>query len=312
MVSPHPTDPASAKTATNPFGFVVVDKPAGLASRRVTTAVHGAVAKAIGRSRRKVKVGHVGTLDPLATGVLAIAIGPATRLSDLLHEGEKRYEATFRLGLASPTDDVNGPCESVPIPALTEETLRDAIGRQIGRIAQRPPAYSAKKIDGQRAYEIVRRGGTVDLPPASVTIHAIEVTNWTPPDLSLSIACGPGTYVRAIGRDVAAACGTAAVMTTLRRTRSGPFRIADAAAFEDVLADPLSSLVSAAAVVSELLPTATVAHDDAASIRDGRRVPLSSAESECEAGRVALLSGGDLVAIAEVEGQVLQPRLVFK
>ncbi|MCC6509032.1 MAG: tRNA pseudouridine(55) synthase TruB, partial [Pirellulaceae bacterium] len=211
-------------------GLLVINKPAGISSRECVNRVQRAA------HDRRLKVGHAGTLDPLATGVLLIAIGEATRLVEQLHELDKRYVAQFQFGKSSDTLDRDGEIEvheNLSSPNRLE--LDAACQRWVGpAIAQRPPRYSAIKIQGQRAYDLARRGQEFDPEARPVAIHALQVLSFAYPDWSLDIHCGSGTYVRSIGRDVAADLHNVAIMTELVRTAIGPFTIQDACPLDDL------------------------------------------------------------------------------
>jgi tRNA pseudouridine55 synthase len=203
------------------FGLLNLNKPAGMTSRDVVNEIQRLVMPH--------KIGHAGTLDPLATGVLLVTIGQATRLEEYLHRLPKRYLATFLLGRKSDTEDVTGSVEELPSPPVpSEEQLRAALPRFVGEIEQVPPAFSALKIGGRRAYQLARKGKEVSLAPRMVQVHAIDLVSYTYPALVLDIRCGSGTYVRSLGRDIARAAGTEAVMSALVRTAIGPFRVQDA------------------------------------------------------------------------------------
>jgi len=200
------------------FGILNINKPAGCTSRDAVNRVQ--------RLIRPVKVGHAGTLDPLAQGVLVLCLGPATRLIEKVQQMPKHYRGTFRLGCHSPTDDTEG--EVMPLAAATPPTqaaITAVLGQFAGQIQQRPPAYSAIKVGGKRAYQLARQGQAVTLPARPVTIHALSIDRYEYPELVLRIECGSGTYVRSLGRDLAEAVGTAAVMTELIRTAIGPYTI---------------------------------------------------------------------------------------
>ncbi len=198
------------------FGFLNVAKPVGKTSRSVVSRVQSLL--------KPVKVGHTGTLDPLAAGVLVLAIGPATRLAKYLLHHSKHYEGDFRLGCFSNTDDLEGELEYVDSPpVVTRDQLVGALEKFTGPIEQRPPAYSAIKVNGQRAYRLARRGEEVELPARTVTIYDIELLKYDYPNFKLAIHCSGGTYIRALGRDLGAFLGSAAVMTGLSRTGVGDF-----------------------------------------------------------------------------------------
>jgi len=200
-------------------GVLAVDKPSGLSSREVVNRV--------GRAVGLRTVGHAGTLDPLATGVVVVCIGKATKLVDFIHELPKSYRGVFLLGRSSPSDDIETDVtpETDPVQP-TAAAIEAAAQTQRGEINQRPCDYSAKQVDGQRAYRLARRGKPVVLPNKLVQIDRLEVVSYDWPRLELEVDCSTGTFIRAIGRDLAAVAGTTAVMEQLVRTSVGPFTIA--------------------------------------------------------------------------------------
>lgn len=221
------------------FGLLNINKPAGLTSRDVVNQIQRVI--------RPVKIGHAGTLDPLATGVLVLCLGPATRLIPYVQQQKKLYHGTFLLGLSSDTEDIEGTVtECPPTVPPSRSALDAALPDFVGRIQQRPPAYSALKIAGERAYDLAHRGEKVELPPRPVEIHELQVTRYDYPQLELDIQCGSGTYVRSLGRDLARALGTDAVMSALVRQGIGDFRIHDAISTD--------TLIDRDAVRSHLLP----------------------------------------------------------
>jgi tRNA pseudouridine55 synthase len=203
------------------FGIININKPQGWSSRATLSRVERLV--------RPVKVGHAGTLDPLAEGVLVACLGPATRLIEHVQRMPKEYRATFLLGRRSPSDDVDSEVELlVDLPTPTRAAIEALLPRFTGVIEQRPPAFSAVKIEGQRAYKLARKGREVETSLRDVEVYAIELRRYEYPEVELTIRCSGGTYVRSIGRDLAEQLGTAAVMSGLVRTAIGPFRIEDA------------------------------------------------------------------------------------
>lgn len=203
------------------FGVININKPQGWSSRATLARVERLV--------RPVKVGHAGTLDPLAEGVLVACLGPATRLIEHVQQMPKEYQATFLLGRRSPTDDVDGEVELLADPP---EPSREAVEQSLlwftGVIEQRPPAFSAVKIEGQRAYALARKGRVVETSLRQVEVYSLTLDRYEYPELDLSLRCSSGTYVRSIGRDLAERLGTAAVMSALVRTAVGPFRVGEA------------------------------------------------------------------------------------
>lgn len=208
-------------------GLLNLNKRSGVSSRRAVDEV----ARLLG----KVKVGHTGTLDPLAEGVLVLCVGGATRLVEYVQQSLKEYRAEFLLGQSSDTDDIEGEVQILtepPVPKL-EEVMASA-DRLVGSIMQRPPAYSAIKVDGQRAYRLARQGKPPEMVPREVVVESIEVVEYAYPRLALEICCHGGTYIRAIGRDLAQSLGTAAVMSSLVRTAVGPFKLSASVAIGDL------------------------------------------------------------------------------
>ncbi|USN99564.1 MAG: tRNA pseudouridine(55) synthase TruB [Phycisphaeraceae bacterium] len=221
-------------TDTDPIaGVLLVDKPLGPTSMGVCARVRGAL-KAGGAPKR-IKVGHGGTLDPLASGLMVVLVGPATKLCNTIMAGEKRYLATIDLAHTSPTDDL----ESEPAPAAidTEPTL-DQIEATLpaftGRIMQAPPAHSAMKVGGQRAYTLARAGQLDALEPRPVVIHELRIESFDWPMLTLDVRCGKGTYIRSLARDLGRTLGVGGTLAGLRRTRVGRFDVADAVGLGDV------------------------------------------------------------------------------
>jgi tRNA pseudouridine55 synthase len=263
-----------------------VDKPAGLTSHDVVSRVR--------RATGTRGVGHTGTLDPFATGLLVVLVGRATRLARFTDGFAKTYRATLALGVATDTDDATGAVlEESPPPAWPAETaVRAALDALTGLQWQRPPAYSAKHVEGRRSYELARRGVAVALPEVEVTVHALELLAYAPPHLEFRATVGTGTYVRALGRDLARRLGTVGHLTALRRERIGPFDVADAVPLDAV--GPGTPLRPAGAVVSHL-PRVELDGAALAAVRHGRAVAAPGPLS----GDVALWHGGEVVAIAE-------------
>jgi tRNA pseudouridine55 synthase len=283
------------------FGILNVDKPAGCTSRDVVNRVERVVSPA--------KAGHAGTLDPLASGVLVICAGKATRLIQYLQQMRKRYQASFLLGHRSDTDDAEGEVHAlVDAPIPDRETLEQVLPRFVGEIQQRPPAYSAVKFGGRRAYQLARQGRAPELAARAVLIHSIRIERYDYPQLKLTIECGSGTYVRALGRDIAAAVGTAAVMTALRRTAIGQFRVEDAVALENLSRERLPQHLQSPLAAVAHLPRVSVTDADLREIRHGRPIkkpateirraePASALECKSAEEWAAVNSHDELVAI---------------
>ena len=282
-------------------GFALIDKAAGMTS-------HDVVAKA-----RKVfgtkRVGHAGTLDPMATGVLVLGVGNATRLLQYVTDGTKRYEATIRLGQATHTDDREGEVISTTdASGISDVQIREEIKRFIGNIAQKPSSVSAIKIDGKRAHERVRDGEVVDIPAREVNISEIDVLSITAVgefiDVQVVVTCSAGTYIRAIARDVGDLLKVGGHLTSLRRTLVSPFDITECSELDS------DNLISVASGISRILPIRTIDFAEANEISFGRVIPASNKN-----GAVAALDqSGEFVALLldkEIDGKfVATPTLV--
>jgi len=277
-------------------GVLVVDKPAGPTSHDIVDRVR--------RALREKRVGHTGTLDPFATGVLALCVGKATRLARFLAGGTKEYRACVRLGFATTTDDLTG--EPIGEPAATQvapEALRAALAALVGRYDQVPPAFSARHVSGRRSYELARRGEAAARPATAVTVHAIELVSFAGDRLEVDVRCSAGTYVRAIARDLGERLGVGAHLTALRRTRSGEFDLAQAVPGDDLTEAP-RRLIPMAALLPEL-PVVKVPAASLKLVRDGRELgpeAVSGFPSEALA-RVRLLDeAGSLIGLAVPRG----------
>lgn len=276
------------------FGILNVNKLPGVSSRKVVDSVE--------RHVRPTKCGHAGTLDPLASGVLVICVGPATRLVPYVQRMPKRYRATFLLGRTSPSDDME--CDATPIEGAPEPTLAQinaVLPQFLGTIAQRPPAYSAVKVAGRRAYELARRGNAVELAPRAVIIHRLEVRRFVYPELELEIECGSGTYVRSLGRDLAATLGTAAVMSALERTAIGEFRVGNAVRLDELNIDNLVQYLLPPLTAVSGIPRITLNESQLKEIGHGRPIekPVATVPSEpkIEVEWAAVDGAGRLIAI---------------
>lgn len=271
------------------FGFLNVDKPQGISSRRVVDRV--------ARLVKPAKVGHAGTLDPLATGVLVLGIGHATRLVEYVQRMSKRYLGTFQLGRRSASDDIESEVEDLdapPVPTLDE--LRAAAAGLVGTIDQRPPIFSALKLEGKRAYDLARSGKPVELASRPVTIYSLDVVAYEYPELQLDVRCSGGTYVRALGRDLAEALGTAAVMSALVRTAVGGFTIESALALNELEEATLASRLVAPEDGLLGLDRITLDAADVALILAGREITRAATPNE-SSELAALDEQGRLVAI---------------
>jgi tRNA pseudouridine55 synthase len=280
-----------------PNGLLNLNKPSGPTSRQVVDVVQ--------RLARPAKAGHAGTLDPLASGVLVVGVGAGTRLVDYVQRMPKRYRGTFLLGRRSPTEDIQGEVtllEGGPLPAV--EQIRAAAGALLGQIQQRPPAYSALKLAGRRAYELARQGHQVELAARPVTVYAIEVSRYEYPELVLEVECSRGTYVRSLGRDLARSLGTEAVMSALVRWGVGPFRLEDAADPGLLTCENLAGHLLPMLRAVETLPRVVLSADQIGRVRNGLAVAREPPAPE--AGEIAAVDArGRLVAILCPRGQGL-------
>ncbi len=215
--------------------IIAVDKPLGWTSFDAVKRLRGALLRKLGL--KKMKVGHAGTLDPLATGVMVICTGRATKRIDELQAGVKEYEATLALGATTPSlaraTEVDA---TYPTGHITEELVRDVLARFVGAIEQVPPAYSACKVDGKRAYDLARKGREVELKAKTLVIDSIELLEYSPTQIRIRTVCSKGTYIRALARDIGTALGSGAHLTALRRTRVGDVGIADCLSVTDAVA----------------------------------------------------------------------------
>lgn len=287
----------------NWFGIVNLDKPREMTSRTAVDRVKRLV--------RPAKVGHAGTLDPLAGGVLLVPLGPATRLVDYLHRFPKTYVAGFRLGCSSPTEDTEGEItELAAAPRPTPEQLAAACRQLTGTIAQRPSAFSAVRVAGRRAYRLARAGREFELAPRRVTIHGLEIREYDYPRLVLEATVSTGTYVRALGRDLAESLGTSAVMTDLLRTSIGPFRLETAVDPGELSPDNLVQAVQPARLAVADLEELVCDDEALARLAQGLTVPLEPAGPGPEFSVVD--SGGQLRAIVVRRGEGIGPRLNFR
>ncbi len=284
-------------------GLLLLDKPEGPTSHDVVAAVR----RATGTRR----VGHTGTLDPFASGLLIVCLGWATRLAEYLSALPKVYRGAIRFGVRTATDDGTGVVvsESDGWRELSVEQVERALASLLGEIEQRPPSYSAKQSAGRRAYELARRGESPELAPVRVTVRRLSLREFDPPLASFEIECSSGTYVRAVARDVGEALGVGAHLATLRRTRIGSFGVEQALAFERELAGEalLARLLDVEAAVAHLRQI-EIDGEEAHALRAGRPLAREAADAPEPA---AALRAGELVAIVEARGGRLWPRKVF-
>ena len=291
------------RTTSDPHvlsGVLVVDKPAGPTSHDVVDRVR----EALGERR----VGHTGTLDPFATGVLPVCVGKATRLVRFLAGGDKVYRATVRLGFATSTDDLLGEPLGPPRPAHVDRAaVEEACRRLTGDLMQVPPVYSAKRVQGQRLYDLARQGVAVARAASPVTVRSMDVVELRDGEVDLEVRCSPGTYVRALARDLGEALGTGGHLTALRRTESGPFDLAATVALDELREHGRERLLPLSELLQEL-PEARVGDRGAHALRHGRDLGLDLVVSGFPASppppRVRILDepGRSLLALAVPRG----------
>jgi tRNA pseudouridine55 synthase len=284
-------------------GLVIVDKPGGWTSHDVVARM-----RRLARTRR---VGHAGTLDPMATGVLVLGVGKATRLLGHLALTEKGYDATIRLGVSTNTDDAEGEVTATASAAsVTDAELRAGVAALTGPIRQVPPQVSAIKVNGERAYKMARKGEEVALAARPVTVHDFAVLDVRRDgdviDVDASVACSSGTYIRALARDLGASLGCGGHLTALRRTRVGPYDLGMARTL-DQLAEKLE-IVPMGEAVAAAFPRRDVSADDARKVAHGGRLPATGLGP----GPVGVFApDGSLLALVEEHGPVAKPLAVF-
>ena len=284
-------------------GWVVLDKPVGITSTHAVSRLK--------RIYNGKKAGHAGTLDPLASGILPIAFGEATKTVPFVQDGEKAYRFTVLWGAETNTDDADGTIVARSESRPPRDAIEALLPRFTGTIAQRPPAFSAIKIAGERAYDLARDGEMVDIAPRAVTIHELAVVGMDDDTTMFETRCGKGTYVRAIARDLGRALGCYGHVTALRRTRVGPFAEADAvslAALEE--ADTAKAALLRVEAGLGDLTRILVDRSDAARLRRGQAMLLRGAEAPAD-GQAYAACFGVVVAIGLIEGGELVPARVF-
>jgi tRNA pseudouridine55 synthase len=279
-----------------------VDKPAGLTSHDVVARVR--------RALKARAAGHTGTLDPFATGLLIVLVGRATRLARFVESQPKQYLATARLGAQTTTDDLTGEVifSSPAGGAVPEVRVREELAGLLGTRPQRPPQFSAKRVAGERSYRKARRGEMVELAESMVTVHDIELVHYRPPDLCFRAVVGPGTYLRAMARDLGTRLGVGAHLTALRREAIGSLLVENAVSIEQIGAEAVLSPES----VLRDLPRVDLDEVAGEAVTHGRAVKDSDDPGKRETGEsVALLRGGELLAVARSENGWLQPTVVL-
>ena len=289
-------------------GILNLNKPVGITSRDAVNVVQKLV--------RPVKVGHAGTLDPLAEGVLLVCLGSATRLVPYLQQQPKTYVAGFRLGMTSTTDDITGeltPC-AVP-PTISDAVLDAGLQKFLGKILQVPPQVSAVHVKGQRAYKLARQGATFELSAKPVEVFRLQRLSRSEQDFEVEIDCSSGTYIRAIGRDLGEMLGCGCVMTRLTRTAIGSFRRDDTQSIEQLSRESLVHQLSPSLTAVAHFPRRQLTAAEISAIRCGQTVPLAPAiQADNTVSEWALVDDDtQLIAIASStpDGLRLQPQIVF-
>ncbi|MEN6408683.1 MAG: tRNA pseudouridine(55) synthase TruB [Anaerolineaceae bacterium] len=287
-------------------GVLVVDKPVGLTSHDVVQIIRK------GTNIRR--AGHTGTLDPRASGVLVVLIGPAVRLSEYVSASDKRYQAILQLGTTTDTYDADGRVLSSSPVNITEAQFEEALSKFVGEIEQVPPPYSAIKVQGRRAYDMARNGEEVDLAPRKIQVYNLELLEWAPPEAVIDVYCSSGTYVRSLAHDLGETLGCGAHLVGLRRTKSGRFTLRDAVplrklreAFE--AGNWYQYLIPAAEALSDWIAV-ELSVEQVDMVRHGHRVPAAEGDTGWARG---ISEQGELVALLEIDAETheWQPRKVF-
>lgn len=290
-------------------GVLVIDKPVGMTSHDVVQVVR--------RGTGIRRAGHTGTLDPRASGVLVVLVGPAVRLSEFVSASDKRYQAIVRLGESTDTFDGDGEVTRRSPVNITEEQIIEALTQFEGTVEQVPPAYSAKKVQGKKAYELAREGEEVELDAKEIDVYHLELLEWDPPEAIVDVYCSSGTYVRALANDLGEVLGCGGHLVGLRRTKSGEFALRDAIqlrklqeAFE--AGDWYKYLIPAAEALSDW-PSRELSFEEVDLVRHGHRIPVEESPNEPDQWVCAVSQQGELVALLEYmpEDKEWQPRKVF-
>ncbi|RLT30995.1 MAG: tRNA pseudouridine(55) synthase TruB [Chloroflexi bacterium] len=284
-------------------GFISIDKPLGITSHDVV-----AIVRRISRIKR---IGHAGTLDPGASGVLVLAVGATTRLIEYVQDDtHKTYVATIQLGSATDSDDADGSViAQAAVPELSEAWLLTTLAPFVGQILQVPPKVSAIHVDGQRMYDLARKGIAPELPARPVHIYHIALRGYTSDTISLEISCGKGTYIRSLARDIGIALGTLAHLCSLRRTAVGSFGVNDSVSLDTLRADGIAPWLLANSRALDGWPVYCVNAAEHRLIDNGMPIPVPSIAD----GRVAVVDAtGELIATAESRAGSLHPSKVFR
>ncbi len=296
--NPKPNDTMS--------GVLVVDKPVGMTSHEVVQIIrHGTNIR---------RAGHTGTLDPRASGVLVILIGPAVRLSEYVSASDKRYQAVIRLGANTDTYDSDGQVTKTNPVEVTEEQFETELKKFIGEIEQTPPPYSAIKMQGRPAYEMAREGEEVEMQPRIINVYSLDVIEWAPPEVTVDVHCSSGTYVRSLAYELGEKLGSGAMLTGLRRTKSGRFTLKDAVPLRKLIEsfdnNSWYKFVIPAAEALADWSALTLNNEQVEAIRHGHRISGEGKAGEMVRG---ITEQGELVALLEFDETTkeFQPRKVF-
>jgi tRNA pseudouridine55 synthase len=286
-------------------GWIVLDKPVGMTSTHAVAALR--------RLLNAKKAGHAGTLDPLASGILPLAFGEATKTVPYVVDGEKAYTFTVAWGSETDTDDTEGRAVATSAERPTVAAIEAALPSFIGAVSQVPPRYSAIKIDGERAYDLARDGEEIEMVARTVEIHALRLLSHDAESATFAAECGKGTYVRAIARDLGRMLGCLGHVTALRRTRVGPFTLDDATPWSDVADNPEGAARALLPVEGGLteLPCVVLSRDGAMRLRRGQSVILRGRDAPAEGGPVYGSCSGVVIAVGMVERGELVPSRVF-
>jgi tRNA pseudouridine55 synthase len=290
-------------------GVLVIDKPVGMTSHGVVQVVRQ------GTGIRR--AGHTGTLDPRASGVLVVLVGPAVRISEYVSASDKRYQAIIRLGETTDTYDADGVViKRSPVNFDTEQ-IEEALTHFVGKVEQVPPAYSAKRVHGKKAYELAREGEEVELEPKEIDVYHLELLEWDPPEAIVDVFCSSGTYVRSLANDLGEFLGCGGHLVGLRRTKSGEFALRDAIQLrklEEAFAagDWYKYLIPAAEALGDW-PSRELSNEEVDLVRHGHRVPAETPPENPEHWVRAISQQGELVALMEYlpDEKEWQPRKVF-
>jgi len=290
----------------NISGVLVVDKPTGMTSHQVVQII---------RNGSKIKrAGHTGTLDPRASGVLVVLVGPAVRLSEYISADDKRYQATIRLGGKTDTYDAEGEVTNTSDKTISLDEFEEALKGFVGEIEQVPPPYSAVKVNGKRAYKMARKGEKVELEPRLINVYSLELVEWNPPEAVVDVHCSSGTYIRSLAYDLGEILGCGAYLNGLRRTKSGSFTLKSAISLRKLSEAFLNNdwyqyLIPAAEALADW-PSITLSNEEVDAVRHGHRI---SREEGTEKMVQAITEQSELVALMvyDQEKKEFQPKKVF-